>query len=224
VTTVTLYHDIEQDVNVEAEIEGCRDALRRLLAIEAKHGIHTTYNIVGALWKAQPELVEWIRAGGHEVAFHSYHHRLECPADEFSEEVRLCRLHSSDPQGYRSPRSRWSEDTLRSCWEHGFAWNAESDPAHDPYVIYEGLVRLPIAGDDWPIHTGAINTDEWIDRYRLHLQERNYVAVGVHDCVVSHRADEMIAAWDRCLEIASEERARIVPFGEAAQAFVTGTR
>ena len=94
---VTFYHDIEQDVNVEADGEACREAVRSLLALEASHDVRTTYNVVGALWRDQPDIVEWIRDGRHEVAFHSYNHRIECLPDEFRDEVRLCREHSLDP-------------------------------------------------------------------------------------------------------------------------------
>ena len=42
---VTFYHDIEQDVNVEADGEACREAVQSLLALEASHDVRTTYNV-----------------------------------------------------------------------------------------------------------------------------------------------------------------------------------
>ena len=214
---VTFYHDIEQDVNVEADGEACREAVRSLLALEASHDVRTTYNVVGALWRDQPDIVEWIRDGRHEVAFHSYNHRIECRPDEFRDEVRLCREHSLDPVGYRSPRSRWNSDTLQSLKEHGFAWNAESDAASRPYFICPALARLPIAGDDWPVHLGVVGLNDWVDGFRRHLAAREYVAIGVHDCVVSHEPTARLGAWEHCLEIALEEGAQIVTFGKAAR-------
>ncbi len=215
--TATFYHDIEQDVNVPSDREACRDAVRGLLAIEADLDVRTTYNVVGSLWREQPEIVEWIRAGGHEVAFHSFRHTYECPPDEFATEVALCRDFSAEPVGYRSPRSRWNQDTLDSLEVHGFEWTAESDPAPSPYLIRDQLVRLPIAGDDWPIHTGRLDLPGWVDRFRAKLEGRPYVAVGVHDCVVSHDPRPRLEAWRRCLEMAAEAGAAIQPFGTVAR-------
>jgi peptidoglycan/xylan/chitin deacetylase (PgdA/CDA1 family) len=71
---VTLYHDVEQDIDSEADPQACRMAVKRLLELEQRYGITATYNVVGKLFREQPDLIEWILAAGAEVAFHSYHH------------------------------------------------------------------------------------------------------------------------------------------------------
>ena len=125
---VTLYHDVEQDIDSPADPAECRRVVSAFLALEARHSVPATYNVVGRLFQEQPDLIEEITDAGQEVAFHSYNHPSDWQAADFADEVALCRRVSSDPKGYRSPRSQWSESTLISAWDNGFAWNTEADP------------------------------------------------------------------------------------------------
>ena len=111
-TTITLFHDIEQNVNCDADREACRRVVKDMLSLERRYCIHTTYNVVGRLFSEQPDLIDWIHGEGHEIAFHSYHHLCDCRANEFRNEVRLCRKISPEPRGYRSPQARWNQDAL----------------------------------------------------------------------------------------------------------------
>ena len=161
-TTVTLFHDIEQNVNCNADREACRRIVKDLLALEGRYGIRATYNVVGRLFREQPDMIDWIAGEGHEIAFHSYNHRIDCPAEEFRREIGLCRKISPEPRGYRSPQSRWSRDTLEGLCAHDFSWNAESDKATAPYVILGDLVRLGISGDDWSLHRDGMPAERWV--------------------------------------------------------------
>jgi peptidoglycan/xylan/chitin deacetylase (PgdA/CDA1 family)/SAM-dependent methyltransferase len=210
---------VEQDIDSEADPQACRRAVKRLLELEQRYGITATYNVVGKLFREQPDLIEWIVAAGAEVAFHSYHHFPDWQPTHYSSEPALCRELSASIKGYRSPRSRWDEATLTSLLAHGFLWNAESDSHPVPYFIHGGIVRLPIAGDDWPVQTGKLDVDEWIACFREHLRTRRYFGFGSHDTVTSFSPEERLAAWERILQIIKTEGVLAVTFSEAADLF-----
>ncbi len=218
--SLTLYHDIEQDADSEADGEECRQIVRRFLELEARYGVPVTYNVVGRLFEEQPDLIGWITGAGQEVAFHSYNHQPDWRPALFAEEVARCRRVSSDPDGYRSPRSEWDENTLASVWSNAFLWNAESDSAESPYFAHAGLVRLPIADDDWSVHTGAATPHEWVEGFRRRVaSRRGYFGFGAHDSVVSLAPEARLAAWEEVLKVAVSSPRRPISFSQAADAF-----
>jgi len=216
---VTFYHDIEQNIDSKANPRECRKIVKEFLKLEKKYGIAVTYNVVGKIFQEQPDLIEWILQEGQEVAFHSYNHQSDWQPKYYSDEVDLCSRVSSLPRGYRSPQSQWNQDTLKTLWRKGFLWNAENDKHKEPYFIYKGLVRLPIAADDWPLQTGTMNVDEWVQQFSKLLKRRPYFAFGSHDCVTSFASRERLEAWERVLRIAVENEALLGTFSEAADLF-----
>lgn len=214
---VAFYHDIEQNIDSPADVADCCRAVDGFLRLEAKYRVPATYNVVGRLLVEQPDLVRQIQAAGQEIAFHSYHHYPDWQPKYYEDEVRRCRRSFSGIAGYRSPRSDWDENTVRACWEEGFLWNAESDRAREPYFVYRDLVRLPIAGDDWPVQTGRMNTGQWVESFRKMLRRRSFVAFGCHDCVAAGDLEQRLAAWDEILRRAVEAKATLVNFSQAAE-------
>jgi SAM-dependent methyltransferase/peptidoglycan/xylan/chitin deacetylase (PgdA/CDA1 family) len=217
--SLTLYHDIEQDIDSDADPEECRRVLREFLALEARYEVPVTYNVVGKLFREQPELIGWISDAGQELAFHSYSHPPQWQPAIYADEVALCRDVSSEPTGYRSPRSEWNESTLVSAWDNGFLWNAESDATGSPYFIHSGLVRLPIAGDDWPLHSGAATAEAWVEGFRGLLGDDGYFGFGSHDSVAGMAPDERLAAWEQVLQAAVRSGRKLLTFSDAADLF-----
>jgi hypothetical protein len=121
--------------------------------------------------------------------------------------------------GYRSPRSRWNESTLTEAWAQGFLWNAEADEAGEPYFIHEGLVRLPIAGDDWRVYTEDLTLSEWIESFASSLRSRRYFGWGSHDCVFSSRPAAYLKAYEELINVAIEHDALLVSFSQAADLY-----
>jgi peptidoglycan/xylan/chitin deacetylase (PgdA/CDA1 family) len=217
--SLTLYHDVEQDIDSAADPEECRRVLRELLALEARYEVPATYNVVGRLFGDQPDLIGWITDAGQEIAFHSYNHQPDWQPAFYAEEVALCREVSPEPNGYRSPRSEWDERTLASAWDNGFLWNAESDAAGSPYFIHSGLVRLPIAGDDWPLHTGAVTSEGWVEGFRRLLGNGGYFGFGSHDCVAGMAPQARLETWEQVLQAAVGSGRNLLTFSEAADLF-----
>lgn len=215
----TLYHDIEQDIDSAAEPEECRRLVTEFLALEARYRVPVTYNVVGKLFREQPDLIRWIADAGQEVAFHSYHHQPTWQSAYYADEVARCRRVSPDPKGYRSPRSDWNQSTLISAWDNGFLWNAEYGPEGSPHFIHEGLVRLPIAADDWPLHTGTLTPQGWVDDFCGRLDGPGYFGFGAHDSVASVAPRARLAAWEQVLQAATRSDRSMLTFSEAADLF-----
>ena len=128
----------------------------RLLAIFDDAAVKGTFFVLGWVAERYPDLVRRIAAQGHEIASHSYAHRLvyDLTRDGFREDLRRSKdvLESAagvQVFGYRAPsysitpRSLWALDVLI---EEGFAYDASIFPIHhdrygipvsarEPYVI-----------------------------------------------------------------------------------------
>jgi len=154
--TVCIAHDTERglghltaDPNLARRAEASADeALHRMLSIETRLGVKTTYNVVGVLFD---QLRRPIEHGGHAFAFHSYDHRLPGEPDapsgaDGSEQLRPCRKIDYRIKGYRPPQSKilpGLNDANLS--EFNFEWLASSTKSlgsADPFME-NGIVKIP---------------------------------------------------------------------------------
>ena len=211
---VTFFHDIEQNFDSDADIDKCRDALKEVIKIERKHGISTTYNIVGQLFKDQPDIIDEINRSGHEVAFHSYHHQNDWNPKYYHDEIKLCRELTSLPMDYRSPRSQWDRSTIEALQKYKFIWTAEDDKNSEPYFIKNNLIRLPVSQDDWSLYNGKVTFKNWREEFLSGIKKKNYYAIGTHDYILSQSEDH-IDNWEKLIEISLESNLYIVSFIEA---------
>lgn len=118
----------------------------KVLSLLDASNIKATFFVLG--WTAQkcPDMVKKIAGNGHEIACHSYNHRLvyNLTPEEFREDTRLAKdileqLTGSKVVGYRAPsysitkRSLWALDILA---ELGFQYDSSIFPIyHDRYGI-----------------------------------------------------------------------------------------
>jgi polysaccharide deacetylase family protein (PEP-CTERM system associated) len=118
----------------------------RLLALFAETGVRATFFILGWVAERHPSLVQRIAAAGHELASHSYWHRLvyDLEPESFRADLRRARQAIEDAagvavRGFRAPsfsvteQSLWALDVLV---EEGYAYDASVFPVrHDRYGI-----------------------------------------------------------------------------------------
>jgi polysaccharide deacetylase family protein (PEP-CTERM system associated) len=118
----------------------------RLLALFDDAGVRATFFVLGWVAERYPALVRRIAAQGHEIASHSYAHRLvyELTPDEFRADLRRARsaieaAAGTPVRGYRAPsysvvaRSTWALEILA---EEGYVYDASIFPIrHDRYGI-----------------------------------------------------------------------------------------
>jgi len=126
---------------------------RRVLNLFDEAGIQGTYFILGWVAERHPQLIREIAGRGHELACHSYWHRLiySLTPDEFREDTRRAKnaIEQAAGQpvyGYRAPsfsvtpQSRWALDILA---ELGFRYDSSIFPVkHDVYG-FSGAPRMP---------------------------------------------------------------------------------
>jgi polysaccharide deacetylase family protein (PEP-CTERM system associated) len=118
----------------------------RILDILEAGQVTATFFVLGWVAERHPRLVRDIESRGHEIACHSYAHRLiyTMARDEFREDVRRAKAAIEDAvsgpiYGYRAPTfsvvedSRWALEILA---EEGFAYDSSIFPIHhDRYGI-----------------------------------------------------------------------------------------
>jgi polysaccharide deacetylase family protein (PEP-CTERM system associated) len=155
-----------------------------LLEMFARHQVHSTFFILGYVAEKHPDLVREIAAAGHEVACHSYYHRLvytQTP-EEFRQDLRSAKqqledLIGSAVLGYRAPsysitaQSIWALDILI---EEGFVYDSSIFPVHHdrygmpeaerfPHLLHRPageIIEFPpstvrVGGMNWPISGGG---------------------------------------------------------------------
>ncbi len=118
----------------------------RLLEILDDYQVVATFFMLGWTAERQPALVRRIQAAGHELACHSYAHRLvyECTREEFREDTHRAKrliedLSGAAMIGYRAPsfsitrKSLWALEVLA---EEGFLYDSSIFPIlRDRYGI-----------------------------------------------------------------------------------------
>jgi len=122
---------------LESRVEG---NFRQLLELLAEGGATATCFFIGYFGKRFPHLVREAVAAGHEIASHSYFHRLvyEMSPDEFYEDAQASRKLLEDVaglrvRGYRAPafsvteRTPWFFDKLAQA---GYEYDSSVFPAH----------------------------------------------------------------------------------------------
>ncbi len=119
---------------------------QRLLDLFASHQIQATFFVVGWVAERYPSLVREIAAAGHELACHSYWHRLIYKLDpkDFREDTQRAKdvieqIAGQPIHGYRAPTysivasSLWA---LQILVELGFTYDSSIFPIHhDRYGI-----------------------------------------------------------------------------------------
>ena len=141
---------------------GCTE---RILEALRKHEVPATFFLVGNYLKQNPELVKRMRAEGHIVANHTYHHYDMSKIgdmENFRKELEdLEALYTqvtgeSMPKYYRPPQGIYSEDNLRMAKELGYKtvfwslayvdWRNDEQPTSE-YAFSKLIPR---------IHNGAV--------------------------------------------------------------------
>ena len=142
------------------------DSTQTILRLLADRKIHGTFFVLGYVARRHPELVKTIAAAGHEIASHSYWHKLvyaQSPA-EFRADLCASRNILEDLTGrpitaYRAPtfsitrNSRWALEILA---EEGFSVDSSVFPIrHDRYGnpsadVSPHLIELA-AGQLWEV-------------------------------------------------------------------------
>jgi len=218
--TICLFHDVErglghriEDPDFSARIERpAQAALGRILQAEARAGIHTSYNVVGELWR---EVTPAILEKGHACAFHSFDHRLTA-MDEIVSPTQLdrCRMLDDRVKGYRAPQSKITAELADAhLAHHNFEWLASSRRSlgREQPFMENGIVKIPVHLDDFDLYRHRLSFEEWESRAFDLIENQEVTALGLHDCYFEH----WLPHYERLLK-KLVEKGRIVTFDQLA--------
>jgi polysaccharide deacetylase family protein (PEP-CTERM system associated) len=156
----------------------------RLLALFADRKVKGTFFILGWVAEHYPKLIRQIAQERHEIACHSYHHRMINfqSRREFRTDIRRAKalledISGNEVRGYRAPTYSITEQTLwalETLVEEGYLYDSSIFPIHHdrygipraqrfPYKIYcpSGVIiefpptTLRVAGQNLPIAGGG---------------------------------------------------------------------
>jgi hypothetical protein len=218
--TICICHDIERElghVGIDPEFaahaaDTATDNLHRMLEIEARRTVRSTYDVVGCILG---EVQGAIARGSHEIAFHSYDHRPHL------DQLRRCRRVDYRIRGYRPPNSRvTAELSDATLSRHNFEWLASSPETLGTVApaLGNGIVRVPIFFDDFPMYKRGTPFEEWERNALTTTGQRSFTAFGLHDCYASH----WLERYDALLAKLSEA-GTIRTVGEVADRIFLGT-
>jgi polysaccharide deacetylase family protein (PEP-CTERM system associated) len=138
-----------------------------LLDLLARHGYEATFFVLGWVAERHPDLIREVERRGHEIATHSYAHRLitKMTPDEFRSDLGrslevLAKLATRPVCGFRAPsfsvtrRTWWSLEIMR---EMGIRYDSSvfpigfhpdygvPDSQLGPHQVAEGLWEVPMS-------------------------------------------------------------------------------
>jgi polysaccharide deacetylase family protein (PEP-CTERM system associated) len=193
---VEAFSDVVQRHHWESYPSRVESSARTLLDLLDAAGATATFFVVGWLAQRHGALLREIADRGHEIACHSFWHRLvyELTPKEFEADALLAKAVIEQEtglavQGYRAPSfsitedSFWALDVLAEC---GFTYDSSIFPIHHdiygmpaaprrPFVAGRGSIAVcPMTtfrwcGHNWPVGGGAY----------LRLMPWWYTAMGV---------------------------------------------
>ena len=146
-------------------------ALPRLLRIFREREVRQTFFFPGWCMERYPELVDAVRADGHEVGLHGYMHEVSWEQTAAGEEAILDRglaiaerLLGERPVGWRAPLYGFSDRSAELLASRGFEYDASLMGDDVPYVLRApsgDLIELPSewANDDWTQYAHSPDLD-----------------------------------------------------------------
>jgi len=178
-TLICVFHDIEENVDTDIPAAACQKDLASMLKIEKDREVRSTYNVLGTLFQHKRDEI-WSSNPGHSLGFHSFNHDL---TDE--SQLERCRQVDLQVRGYRPPRSViTSELTDYRLSFLNFEWLASGERSirSSCCALQNGIVKIPILTDDYPLVTGQADYRQWQDRLLESARQRRFLAFGLHDC------------------------------------------
>jgi peptidoglycan-N-acetylglucosamine deacetylase len=227
---VTTFFDVEGDYAMPGMSGACIGQVEKILKIQDDAGIRSTYNVVAHLALDAPSMVADIRDAGHEIASHSFAHRVlsRMSTRELTSDIRLTRAAFERlgvcVSGHRSPQSSWTRGLLDELALQKFRWNAEDGAEPHPYPAASAsgrqLWRFPVRDDDWHYEASGTKPAALLQRWQAtveaHVLAGRYVAIGFHPWVQRH-PDRLSAFKDFMCWLREYPGIDLLPFGRVLE-------
>ena len=122
----------------------------RMLGLFDRHGVKTTFFVVGMNARNHPDVIEEIYSRGHELATHGWKHEniADLPKEEEERRMLMCVEAIEDacgvrPVGNRTAGGELSPHTHDILKENGFIYDSSMRGSDLPYRLENGLVVVP---------------------------------------------------------------------------------
>jgi len=124
-----------EDPSIAEEIDEV--GLPRLLELYSKYGVETTFFFTANIVELKPELVEMVKAHGHEVGCHGYSHNPKEAFDILSYDrqvkilqkaKRIIEDAGAKVKAFRAPEARINKDTVKALETTGFTTDSSVCP------------------------------------------------------------------------------------------------
>ena len=224
---VTTFYDVEGSYAKPGMTPVSIETVGRILEIERRYSIRSTYNIVARYALDAPAVVAQIARAGNEIASHSYDHSIlttfdgDGIADDLARTKRTFAALGIDIRGHRSPQSDWDTRVLDALERNGYTWSAENGSEPYPYRIRRAGVhavwRFPVADDDWCYEAEGLSPAAVVERWRQRVREsrgrRKHIAIGFHPWVEA--APGRLSALEEFLHwLVEQNDIDVMPFGD----------
>jgi peptidoglycan/xylan/chitin deacetylase (PgdA/CDA1 family) len=231
-TIVTLFYDVEGDFARAGKTAVEIETLGRILEIEQRCGIRSTYNVVARFAREARAAVAEIARAGQEIASHSYDHSIlttlsrTAIADNARRAKQTFAELGIEISGHRSPQSDWDDRVLDALVASGYRWSAENGAEPYPYRIRRtdegGLWRFVVAGDDWAYQASRCSPGAMLAQWQRIVRDavaarRKHVAIGFHAWVEAEPG-RLQALEDFFRWLVALDGVRVMPFGDVARA------
>jgi peptidoglycan/xylan/chitin deacetylase (PgdA/CDA1 family) len=209
-----------------------------ILNVEKEFNVKATYNIVGKLMRDKPDVVRRILSEGHELASHSYDHKIMADqsfdevCSDVSKTIELFKEFGSNLRGFRSPQGKWSFKQMKALLKEGLIWSAERDNAKIPYILLRStsgkLIRMPVKMDDWEYISKNLKPYEMINKLLKtvdHIvEEKAYGAIGFHPWVQGADDDRLLIFREFIKAVSQKQGLKILTFGEMSDLVLNSGR
>jgi hypothetical protein len=176
---ICIFHDIEENIDTPISSSICADNVVHMLDIERRRDLNATYNVLGTLFQHKRDEIKTSNSN-HSIGFHSFNHNL----DDLTQ-LSKCRAVDLRVRGYRPPQSViTSELTDYNLTRLNFEWLASdaSSLSHDDCRLQNGIVKIPIHLDDYPLSVNEIGYEQWENKILSIARSKPMFGLGLHDC------------------------------------------
>ncbi len=185
----------EKKIALSFDVAWGSDNIDEILQTLDKHGIKSTFFLVGSWVDDNKELVEKIHKSGHELGNHSNTHAntKELSEEAIVKEIEITSDKISDITGekttlYRPPFGEVDTKTLDICKSLGYQvikWDIDSLDWKElgPNHVIEKVVKNSQPGSIVLFHANISNVAEYLDAIIINLKKDGYEIVPVSEMI-----------------------------------------
>ena len=123
------------------------ETIKNILDLFNKFSAKATFFVVGELYDQYPQLINEIKARGHEIAYHTHRHVLLKTKADLINELKLSRkfLQKFHPIGFRAPRMFFRQEYFPILAASGFKYDSSSYDNFSSSKNYYGIKEFPVS-------------------------------------------------------------------------------